>query len=85
MNRTYDEVEAWLVSQLAALSEADPDSIEVDRPFTDYRLDSSVAVTLAQELGHWMGRELSPTLFWEYPNIIALADALTDPQSPGVD
>jgi acyl carrier protein len=85
MNRTYDEVEAWLVSQVATLAEADPDSIDIDKPFIDYRLDSSVAVTLAHELGRWMGRELSPTLFWEYPNISTLADALTDSQSPRSD
>jgi acyl carrier protein len=84
MNRTYDEVEAWLISQLAALSEIDPEAIDLDRPFIDYHLDSSVAVTLALELGRWIGRELSPTLFWEYPNISVLAAALTDPQRPGV-
>jgi len=79
MNETHDAVEAWLIDKLAALSQVDPDSIDVDRPFVDYHLDSSVAVTLALELGRWIGREFSPTLFWEFPNISVLAAALSDP------
>jgi acyl carrier protein len=73
----YDEVEAWLVERLAELAGEEPASVDIQRPFIDYSLDSSVAVTLSLELGRWMDAKLSPTLFWEYPNIATLAAALT--------
>ena len=70
------DVESWLVARLSQLSGTEPESIDVERPFVDYRLDSSLAVSLAQELGRQVGSELSITLFWEYPSIRALARAL---------
>jgi acyl carrier protein len=47
--------------------------VDIDRAFVDYQLDSSVAVTLAQQLGRWGNTELQATIFWEYPNIRELA------------
>ena len=72
----YDEVESWLVERLAGLAGEEPAAVDIQRPFVDYSLDSSVAVTLSVELGRWLDTKLSPTLFWEYPNIATLATAL---------
>jgi len=76
MNPSYGAFEGWLISRLASLSAVDPEWMDIDRAFVDYSLDSSVAVTLAEELSREVGRSLSPTLFWEHPNIRALASAL---------
>ena len=74
----YYEIETWLLDRFAKLADIAPDDIDVDRPFADYQLDSSVAVTLTQDLSRWLARELSITLFWEYPSIRDLSSALAD-------
>jgi acyl carrier protein len=73
MPHRYAAVQTWLVDKFAALSMLNPGEIDVERAFVDYQLDSSVAVTLAQQLGKWGGVELQATVFWEYPNIRELA------------
>jgi acyl carrier protein len=70
------EIQAWLVGRFAELSQIDARQIDVDRPFADYQLDSAVAVTVSRELGERLERELSITLFWDYPTIRHLSDAL---------
>ena len=51
-------------------------AIDIQEPFAAYGLDSAVAVSMTGELAQWTGCELEPTLFWEYPNIEALAQYL---------
>ena len=70
---TAEEIEAWLVSNLASHLNVLPDEINVNESFDDYGLDSSVAVSTTGDLAEWLGYELEPTLFWEYPNIKAIA------------
>jgi acyl carrier protein len=72
----------WLVAKFALITGGDEADIDVERPFADYALDSSVAVSVAAELGLWVGQELSVTLFWEFPSIAELADALADGAQP---
>ncbi|MDK2122755.1 acyl carrier protein [Parachitinimonas caeni] len=72
----HEAIEDWLVQRFAQLAEVSPDDIDLDRPFADYQLDSAVAVTVSREFGAWLGKELSITLFWEYPTIRSLAAAL---------
>lgn len=74
--RSQDDIESWLVARFAAFAELDQDDVDVDRPFQEYRLDSSVAATLTLELAQWVGAELPVTLFWEHPTIHKLSVAL---------
>ena len=48
-------------------------TIDPREPFTYYGLDSVQAVGLTGDLEIWLGRRLSPTLAWDYPNIESLA------------
>ena len=73
----YELIEEWLVGTIAFLSNTQPERIDVDKAFVDYALDSSLAVTLAEEIAKWVGQPLSATLFWEYPTIRLLAAALS--------
>ncbi|NEQ64743.1 MAG: AMP-binding protein [Symploca sp. SIO2D2] len=70
---TEEELKAWLVFHLARNLNVLPSEISVNESFADYGLDSSVAVSTTGDLAKWLGYELEPTLFWEYPNIKALA------------
>lgn len=74
--RSRDDIESWLIARFAYLSKTDEAEIDLDRLFVDYNLDSSVAVSVTADLAEWIGIELPPTLFWEYPTIGKLAAAL---------
>src|SRR5437763_7413364 len=64
---------AWLVARLAEVLGVSPQDIDIREPFTNYGLTSRDAVGLSGDLEEWLGRRLSPTLAYEYPNIEALA------------
>jgi malonyl CoA-acyl carrier protein transacylase len=53
-----------------------PEEIDAQLPFENYGLSSREAITISGELEEWLGRSLSPTLIYEYPNITALAKFL---------
>ena len=73
---TQAAIKTWLLSNLALYLKVSPDEIDIRESFAAYGLDSSVAVSMAEELAQWLGHEAEPTLFWEYPSIEALAQYL---------
>lgn len=75
---TEAKIQAWLVSYLAELLEIDSDEIDVTIPFDRYGLDSSALVGLTGDLEDWLGRELDPTLLYDYPTIDALVQHLIE-------
>ena len=77
-SHTRDEITAWLANALADLLEIKPSEISVTTSFPRYGLDSSAAIGLTDSLGEWLGRELEPTLLYDYPNIESLANHLAD-------
>jgi acyl-CoA synthetase (AMP-forming)/AMP-acid ligase II/acyl carrier protein len=71
------EIQDWLIANLATYLKVQPNEIDMSQPFAYYGLDSSVAVSLTGELAKWLNlKQLDPMLFWEYPNIEALAQHL---------
>lgn len=68
-----EAIEGWLVSKLAEILNMKPDEIDIQEPFANYGLDSVEAVTLSGDLETWLGRKLSATLVFDYPNIEALS------------
>src|SRR6202023_2741875 len=86
------ELAAWLASQLSDLLGLSPAEIDTSLPFAHYGLDSVRAVRLTATLAERLGRELSPTVAYEYPTIDALCAHLTEdtavhpaPQVPDAD
>jgi acyl-CoA synthetase (AMP-forming)/AMP-acid ligase II/acyl carrier protein len=73
---TKEAIISWLISNLTVFLEIAPSEIDISEPFAAYGLDSSVAVSMTSDLAEWIGCELEPTLFWEYPNIESLAEYL---------
>ncbi|MBD2364814.1 AMP-binding protein [Anabaena minutissima FACHB-250] len=71
-----EKIQNWLVTHLALSLKLPPDEIDTQESFAHYGLDSSVAVSMTSDLGEWLGWELDPTLFWEFPSIAALAQHL---------
>lgn len=71
------EIQDWLIANLAIYLRVQSDEIDISQPFAYYGLDSSVAVSLTGDLADWLNlKQLDPMLFWEYPNIEALAQHL---------
>ena len=77
------EIEDWTVAYIADLLEIDPEEIDTALPFDRYGLDSSAAVGLTGDLEDWLGREVDPTLLYDYPTIESLAKYLAN--TPGVE
>ena len=74
---TTAEIQAWIVSYLAELLEVDPDEVDVTIPFDRYGLDSAAAVGLTGDLEEWLGKEVDPTVLYDYPTIASLVKHLS--------
>lgn len=74
---TAAEIQDWIISYLADLLEVDSDEIDVTIPFDRYGLDSSAAVGMTGDLEEWLGRDVDPTLLYDYPTIEALVQHLS--------
>ena len=77
---TAEGIQAWLVAKLAEPLGIDAHEIDIREPFASYGLGSTEAVRLAGELAELLGRELPPSLVYEYPTIEALARYLAGSQ-----
>jgi acyl carrier protein len=69
-------IQTWLIAKVAELVDIAPDSIDIRQPFVYYGMDSRQAAILAGDLEDWLGRQLSPSLPYDYPSIAALAQYL---------
>jgi phthiocerol/phenolphthiocerol synthesis type-I polyketide synthase C len=74
--RGAGEIAAWIVSQLSQQLGLSPLEIDTSQQFAHYGLDSVHAIRLTAALEAWLGRELSPTLPYEYPTIHLLSKHL---------
>jgi acyl carrier protein len=72
------DIQARLVQEVARLLEVEPGAIDVAQPFERYGLDSIMAVDLTATMEEWLGRDLSPTLPYEYPTIQSLSQHLAE-------
>jgi acyl carrier protein len=75
--KSKEEIQAWLVSQVAGLLYVNPAEIDMQASFNSYGLSSRDAVMLSGDLEEWLDRRLSPTLVYEYPTISALTNFLS--------
>jgi len=73
---TESSLTTWLIQKIADATEVPTDRVGINTPFADFGLDSRTAVGLSAELERMLGRELSPTLIWDYPTIKEVASHL---------
>jgi acyl carrier protein len=83
---TATTVEQWLVTNIARLAEIAPGKINVDRPFSEFGLESVQLFELSGDLEEFLGRSLPETVVWDYPTIRTLAQYLASGESlsPGL-
>lgn len=70
------QITDWLIGELSRDLELPAAEIDPSQPFAFYGLDSVHAIRLTTALETWLGRELSPTLAYEYPTIGILSEHL---------
>ncbi len=71
-----EEIQEWMVNQIAKLLEIDREEVDITVPFARYGLDSAAAIGLTADLEDWLQRELNPTLLYDYPTIQELSKHL---------
>lgn len=74
---TAEAIQDWLITYLSDLLEVDSEEVDVTIPFDRYGLDSSAAIGLTGDLEEWLGREIDPTLLYDYPTVEALVEYLS--------
>lgn len=75
-------IQTWLQHAVAQQLQTTSEEIDVHRPFSSYRLDSVVIVTLAVDLEEFLGCALDPSIFWEFDSIAALSAWLVNDYLP---
>lgn len=74
------EIQDWLIDQVSRLAQVSPQSIDIHEAFSNYGLGSQDVVGLSGELEEFLGRQISPTIAYEYPSISALSSHLAEPE-----
>ena len=58
--KTQEEIQAWIINWLQEKADIPRESIDLDKPFADYHLDSLTSVELGYDIEEWSGGESSP-------------------------
>lgn len=76
------ELERNIVQWLARHLYLDERQIDISAPFAEYGLNSMLAVALAEELSHWTGNPVTPTITWHFSTVSSLAARLMPDAAP---
>ncbi|MFB7977704.1 SDR family NAD(P)-dependent oxidoreductase [Streptomyces vinaceus] len=72
-------------AQVAAVSHSDPDTIDVNKGFTDLGLDSLAAIDLRNRLQTATGMRLPATMMFDYPSPVVMAEFLLEEILPAIE
>ncbi|MFL6623506.1 MAG: acyl carrier protein [Sulfurifustaceae bacterium] len=64
----------WIVNYLAKRLNVAPSSIKREVVFSEYGVDSMLAVVMSGDIANWTGEEVLPNVLYEYPTVKALAE-----------
>jgi len=79
------ELEAGLRAILARELQLPEAELALDRPFAEYGLNSVMAMSVRRDTEQFVGIELSATMLFNYPTIVALAEHLAKKLLPQTD
>ncbi|MBK1986821.1 thioester reductase domain-containing protein [Sphaerospermopsis aphanizomenoides BCCUSP55] len=75
---TADQIQDFMVSNLAEVLGTTPEEIDVQEHLENYGLDSAQAMIIISKLENLLGFKPSPVLLWHYPTIAALSQRLSE-------
>jgi thioester reductase-like protein len=78
---TVEDIQSFLVSNLAEVLGNSPEEIDVEEHLENYGLDSAQAMIIISKLEQLLGFKPSPVLLWHYPSIAALSQRLAEESS----
>ena len=78
------EIQNWLRANLADRLGIPTSAIDVNEPFASTGLSSVAAVSLSADLEDWLEIKLPPTIVYDYPNIVELAQYLSQSAEPKI-
>jgi acyl carrier protein len=73
---TQNTLQNWLREKISAETGAPAAEIDTHVPFENFNMDSLSMITLSYELEQFTGREIDPTIFYEYDTIDKLVTKL---------
>lgn len=73
---THEYLEDLMVGYIAEALGLMPDDVDVDKPLSDFGLDSLAMLSLGEALEQRLARKLEPTLLWYYPTVRSLSEHL---------
>ena len=79
-SKMQEEVQAWIITWLQDNAGITYESIDLDKPFADYHLDSLTSVELSYDLEEFTGKKLDVTVAFNYPTINKLSEHLSNPK-----
>lgn len=71
------DIAQWIATRVGSELNIAPSDVDLQQDLASFGLDSIAAFTLTGDLAEWLDRDLRATLLWEYPNIKALSEYLT--------
>jgi len=71
-----NRIQEWLIEEIKEMLKMEKSEIDIHQSFSSFGLDSAAIMMLSGELGRLLQRKISPTVFWEFTSIHALAAAL---------
>ena len=77
-NQTSDGINNWLKQWLACTVSMDVKLIDDDAAFSNYGVDSVMAMELIQDLEDWLQCPLDPNIIWNFPRLNALGTYLAN-------
>jgi acyl transferase domain-containing protein/acyl-CoA synthetase (AMP-forming)/AMP-acid ligase II/pimeloyl-ACP methyl ester carboxylesterase len=75
------QIQDWLIENLAQRLGMPASAIDINEPFASTGLNSVAAVSLSADLEDWLEIKLSPTIVYDYPNIVELARYLSQTEN----
>lgn len=74
-------IQTWIVEWLRRELSLSNQVLDIQRPFAEYGMTSTLAVNLVRSLSDWLAVPLLPILAWNFPTVAALANHLAEQQT----
>jgi acyl carrier protein len=78
MKNDVAKVQEWLIDYIADLTGVEKTAISEQSQFSALGLDSAAVIGMTGDLSDWLGKEIDPTIVYEYPTIEGLAQHTMD-------
>lgn len=77
-DKSLGDIKTFLANELARLIEIDPSEIDSNVAFDRFGLDSTQAVEMSDNISNWVGKEVDPTILYDFSTINALSEHLLE-------